>query len=210
MKEYAIEGTDGAGKTPVALEVVKRLKESDISVELFCLFAQVNEKIPTKELYPLWESDPHTAIKLLKEELVYIKEDARKRNVQVTIYDRHWMTVLTETMLRPHLANVWTDFVPTFFLLAPPEKTLQCRRYSPTVPWTKDKDTISEYYERYSALKNEFAEHILETYPIQDRTTPLEPIIKSIVTKISLDQKVNRNKKMNIDKKIDIIDMGQK
>ena len=187
MLEYVIEGHDGSAKTPVSLGVKKRLENMSYSVGLYAPFQIVNAQIPEVDIYLYWKKDETTskALTLLSDVIKSNREDAIKNNVDVVLYDRHWLTILGEIDHRENFK--WNDFKPTFFLEAPVSKTMDCKRFSFDIPWTDSVDTIDSYYHKYLGLIEKYSEHVIDRYRVNTRTQPLDPIIDSITDYIVTD-----------------------
>lgn len=183
--EFAVDGHDGAGKTPIVLATKAALEALGLRVAVESPFHLANALYPGGEIYPLWADDasvPH-AIALLQQVVRYARLAAVREDVDVIIFDRHWMTVMIEIHGRPCEA-LWDDFVPTFFVRAIPEKTEGCSRFSPNIPWTSTPGRVREYNARYLAMAEAFAPHVLAAFDVNEKRVPLEPIVERIVTVI--------------------------
>jgi len=55
MKEIAIEGLDGAGKSTIALLLAQQYKAEGLKAEVFTPYKDVKEEYGC-EIYPLWKS----------------------------------------------------------------------------------------------------------------------------------------------------------
>ena len=87
----------------------------------------------------------------------------------------------------PELSQLWTSFQPTFFIEAPVNKTLDCKRFSFDVPWTSSIEVITDYYYKYLRLIGKYSQYIVGRYKVESRTQPLDSIINSITDYILLD-----------------------
>jgi hypothetical protein len=187
MRELVIEGHDSAAKTPIAEGVKRELQSRGVRAEVYAPFRRVNAKIPEPDMYLYWAEDAtaRRAVELLASEIALVREEARERGVEVVIYDRHWMTVLSEIEHRPALRALWEDFLPTFFVEAPPVKTMSAERFSFGVPWTSSAEKVAYYYQVYLALAERYARHIVARFRIEMHNEPREPIIGSIAAHAS-------------------------
>ena len=189
MKQYVIEGHDGSGKTPIAKGVKSLLIKHNLRVDICAPFQIANSMIPEQDIYFYWKdpSNAKKAIGLLSGIINQCEERARKEGLDVLLYDRHWLTVLGEIDHRPKLRQLWTNFQPTFFIEAPVNKTLDCKRFSFDVPWTSSIEVITDYYYKYLRLIEKYSQYIVGRYKVESRTQPLDPIINSITDYILLD-----------------------
>ncbi len=189
MKEYAIEGHDGSAKTPIAEQVKAKLLGTGISTEICSPFQIVNSRITEPDIFVYW-STPESAkkgIQLLETVIDEAREQARVRDTQVVLYDRHWLTILRCLQIVPQTAKQridWNTFLPTFFIEAPPEKTMDCKRLSSQVPWTANRSAIETEYFAFLSLAEQYSSHICSRYRVESRTQPLGPIVNSITNYI--------------------------
>lgn len=186
MKEFSIEGHDGAAKTPIAEQVKEKLQHLGLAVELYAPFHIVKDKIPEKDIYFYWGDNEKTkqAISLLSEIVNSLRKNAIQRGVDIILYDRLWLTIMVEINTRPELSELWTIFSPTFFITCPPEKTINSKRFSFQVPWTSSKEQVQDYYDRYNEVAQKYSKYIIEQYRVEAREQSLEPIVDSIVSHI--------------------------
>lgn len=183
MLELVIEGHDGAAKTPVALGLQERLQQVGYHGRVYAPFQLANQTVPEKEIYSYWGTRTEEVIKILQRVLTEIKTEAVTDNLNFIIYDRHWMTVLREISGTPY-QQYWTDFLPTFFMEAPPEKTQSCKRFSSACPWTASLDKITEEYQAYLRIAANYHQYILGHYLVNKNDQPLRPIIEEIATTV--------------------------
>ena len=190
VQEFSIDGHDGAAKTPIAEGVKAQLEASGLRVKLCAPFHLANDCVPGGEIYPYWETDEKAqeAIDLLKNLIANFRRECQEEKIDVALYDRHWMTVFAEIEGRPTQAH-WTNFVPTFFIEAPPEKTTACSRFSLEIPWTTSIDQVERYYHRYLLLAQRYPKHIVDRFTVTDKRQPLTPIIDAICTHILTSRK---------------------
>lgn len=189
MNCYVIEGHDAAAKTPIAEGVVARLQRAGLKAVVVAVFHLAKDQLG-HDVYDLWQSEGRAvqAITLLKELLRQHTDEARRAGCDVLLFDRHWMTVLTEIRTSPRLMEEWGgDYPPTFFIQTSPEKTLAAKSRKPELPWLKSEETVRDYHGRYLALAREFSGSILQTHSVPTRDTDLRPIIQHIAAKILAD-----------------------
>ena len=96
--EFAVDGHDGAAKTPILEGVAQRLRLQGYSVKTVALFHQANVLVSGGEIYPLWGSVDSTlwAIALLESHLLEAQTACLTHGDDILLYDRHWMTVMVE------------------------------------------------------------------------------------------------------------------
>lgn len=102
MREIAIEGLDGAGKTTIAHNLAQQYTQEGLHTLVASPYRLAQEK-SGEELYPLWGTDEGAAraIDHIKNALAAIREEAHQEQADVLIYDRHWVTAFTEIASRP-------------------------------------------------------------------------------------------------------------
>ena len=118
MREIAIEGLDGSGKTTVAHALGAAYEVEGLRASVVAPYQLANQLAET-DIYPLWKSDPGAlqAVGILKQVLESCTAEAQEAGLDVVIYDRHWMTAFTEIETRPVASEAWGDrFVPTAYL----------------------------------------------------------------------------------------------
>lgn len=194
MLEYAIDGHDGSAKTPILDGVRAALQAHGLKVHTVAIFHVVNARVSGGEVYPMWEQDESAseAVRMLKIAVEEARQEARNAGADVLLFDRHWMTVMVETMFRP-TQGLWDDFLPTFFIEAPPSKTMACDRFSHDIPWTTSDRQVFVYYALCLAIAKMYAEHIVQTHLVEHKQTPIEPMISDITAHILDDVEQTKN-----------------
>jgi len=185
MREFAIDGHDGAGKTPVIERVTHLLTAAGARVYIAAPLQEANRHAAGGQIYSLWERDETAvqAMQLVSSAIRSAREEATEQRCDVLLFDRHWLTVMAEVADRP-IGSLWTDFVPLFFLTAPPSKTMACQRFSFDIPWTSSKEKIAYYYARYLQIAERYGMHVRRTFSIERRDTDLTPVVEQIVADI--------------------------
>jgi predicted ATPase len=180
MLEYVIEGHDGSAKTPIVDGVKNRLERAGLVVEVCAPFQVVNNQIEEEDIYLYWQNDEMTtkALELLSNAINYARQKAKDNGADILLYDRHWLTIVGEIDHRNKFE--WEDYRPTFFIEAPVEKTMDCKRFSFAIPWTSSVEVITDCYDKYLVLAEKYSEHIVQKYRVEKRTQPLGGIIDSI------------------------------
>jgi len=183
--EFAVDGHDGAGKTPIVLATKVALEASGLRVAVASPFHLANALLTGGEIYPLWADDMTAprAIELLQRVIREARQRAVDERADALIFDRHWMTVMVEIHGRPH-EGLWNDFIPTIFVRAIPEKTEGCARFSSFIPWTTSPSQVRDYHARFLAIADSFPKHIFGAFDINERHVPLEPIAECITATI--------------------------
>jgi hypothetical protein len=202
-KEIVIEGHDGGAKTPVACRSAEALRSMGYRVGIYAPFQLVNEAFAIEEaarrgvavetmsradilacdIYNLWSTrnGAARAIERIRKIIAHSRQEALEMALDLIIWDRHWITVLTQIYQDPTLLPLWDDFPPTVFLEAPMGKTLDCVRFSYDVPWTDSDDAIRKSYDLFLEIVHRYPQHLLARYRVETRTQDLSPIVADIV-----------------------------
>lgn len=122
MQSVAIEGMDGSGKTSVVDALKNILVTECLNVAIFAPFRIANEKFG-EDIYPLWKSrhGAAKALEIMEKTFQECHDDALQQNADVCLYDRHWMTVMTEIDGNHTLMEKFETFVPAALLRVTPE-----------------------------------------------------------------------------------------
>lgn len=181
MLEFAIDGHDGSAKTPILEGVRDALVASGITVATEALFHRMNEQ-RGEEIYPLWAFDEgaDVLVELFQTLEAQVVDRSYASGADVLLWDRHWMTVLVETIDRPSVRRL-TSLPPMFFIEAPPSKTKGCQRFSYELGWTASDAKVEEYYRRYLDLADRLEGLVLKRYLVTERRQDLTPIIQDVV-----------------------------
>jgi len=186
MKEIAIEGLDGAGKTSVAQELADIYANEGLRAHVAAPYRLAEKKLGA-DLFPLWRSDrgAEMAIDVIHGALMDTQEE--HADADVLIYDRHWMTAFTEIAGRPELVARWGDtFVPTAYLRVDPAVARARAGNDETSPWMEERN-FQGYAGRYTALCHEMGEHLLGIYRNDDDVTQA-----AIAQSIAWDARIRR------------------
>jgi len=188
MLEYVIEGHDGSAKTPIAGGIKNNLTALGYQCEVFSPFHVANSLIDEPDIYLYWKTGKEkAAIELLQKVVHSIR--VQNLHLDVLIFDRHWLTVLGEIDDREDLRELWVDFPPTFFIEAPVQKTLECKRFSYETFWTSSNKQVGYYYHRLLNLAQKYHQYLVDQFIVETRTQPLGPIIDKISQYIQHDLK---------------------
>jgi thymidylate kinase len=188
MKEIAIEGLDGTGKTTIAHELAELYEHEGVLVVVSSPFAEA-KKVHGGEFYHLWKDDSGAlyCIHLLKDRIQHQREKAAESSADVLIYDRHWMTAFSEISTRPRLVQAWGDnFVPTAYLRTTPDVGRQRAHGDHAQQWMEEPE-YKRYSSIYEALCREYGHHILGVYRNDRDVTPSQ-----IATNIQWDMQIRR------------------
>lgn len=185
MLEFAIDGHDGAAKTPILQAVEQQLVSAGLRVWRCAPFHIANAQ-HGGDVYPLWAHDDSTRqlLERLRDVLAGERRLAQEENAQVLLFDRHWMTILVEIDGRQAVGSLWVDFVPTFFVQAPPSKTKACDRFSYDLGWTSSDERVDYYYHRYLDIARRYPQFLLGQYEVVHKRHPLDPIVTDVTQKI--------------------------
>lgn len=181
MKQVAVEGLDGTGKTSVAGKIATIYRADGLNVEVVAPYRRARERLG-EDLYPLWKSTRGAlmAISVMRGVFGDINREAQDKEVDVIIYDRHWMTAFSEIATRPELVEAWGDmFVPTAYLRVDPEVARRRATNDAAAPWM-ERHNFAAYAARYEALCDDYSEHLLGIYR-NDDDVALSSIARSIV-----------------------------
>lgn len=180
MHILAIDGINGAGKTPTIEAVIETLEQSDIHADTYAPFHQVRETLGIPDIYPLWDTAPHTAINGLVQTMDNIERDASKRGLDVLIYDRHWPTIYTQAYKVPDISDVWGDrIVPSILLQSPINHALRLSRRNYTAEWLQAQQ-LEQYIQRYEAIHATYPERFLGKFSVESSEQDLRPIAQEI------------------------------
>ncbi len=182
LKEIAIEGLDGTGKTTVANLLWFHFTAQEIPTAICAPYKDVKAEYGS-DIYPLWKSDrgAEMCIDLIKGAIQTARQKALDDKKAILIYDRHWMTAFTEIAAHPHLVERWGDeFVPTAYLRVSPETARRRAQDDPDTqaPWMQ-KRNYENYSTCYETLCRNYGQHLLGIYR-NDDDVPLESIVRNI------------------------------
>ena len=181
MKEIAIEGLDGSGKTTVVNNVAEQLKREGLAVQTFAPYRLANE-FAGEDIYPLWKSDngAKMVIGIMKKILRGVRTQALEEGSDVIVFDRHWMTAFTEIGSRPDLIHKWgEDLPPAAYLRVSPEIARGRSQNDIDKPWM-DRFVFENYAARYDSLCRDFGQFIQGIYRNDDDVLPCS-IARNIV-----------------------------
>lgn len=181
IRKLGIEGIDGSGKTTVAKEVSRQLGTEGLKAVIFSPYRMANDQLG-REMYHDWNIRHKAAenivafIKVLEE----CEALAAEQGADVIIYDRHWMTAMTEIGDRPSLVDQWGDhFVPTALLQVSPGTAARRITNDHDSKWS-NLVAQAEYADRYRDLARRHPEHLLGIYRSEaDVSAPV--IAKNII-----------------------------
>lgn len=180
MKSIAIEGLDGSGKTSAANSLVEMYENEGLNARVVATYRLANAAL-SGDIYPMWQNadEAGEAVDIVKSVISDETKKANKDDVDVLIFDRHWMTAFTEISDKPELVEKWGDiFVPTAYLRVNENLALQRSQNDLDKKWM-GKDTFNEYFLKYESLLQSMGGHILGIYR-NDNDVSIEQIARSI------------------------------
>lgn len=180
MRKVAIEGLDGSGKTTVSHALAEHFTAQGLHTRVVSLYREANAEFGSN-LYDLWVDPTHApdAIRHLKDTLERIETEAVASEVDVLIFDRHWMTIFTDIVDDPELVRLWGDaFVPTAYLRVQPEIARQRAVNDQHEPWMTP-EAYSQYQQKYEGLCRQFGHAVLGVYR-NDNDVSLDMMVRSI------------------------------
>ncbi len=168
LKRLAIEGIDGAGKTSVAAKLASQLETDGYRVRVFAPYRLVQAHTGD-DTYPMWQ-EPETAkmaIKALHKTFEECETDARAAGADIIIYDRHWMTALSELPAQSEQVADWSSFIQTALLRVPIKTAIKRCSNDRDEPWMAVAE-LERYSIRYQALARQYSKFMLGTYRSDD------------------------------------------
>jgi len=180
MKEIAIEGVDGSGKTTVAHELARHYSKQGMQARVVSPYVLANE-YHGSDIYELWQSEQGRleAVDILKYIFSHETNRAQSDGIEVLIFDRHWMTAFTEIAGDEHAVSAWGDtFVPTAYLRVAAHLA-HTRSQNDTDEAWMTKQAHQEYANQYESLCRTFGKHVLGIYR-NDEDVTLAMLVASI------------------------------
>ena len=184
MKQLAIEGINGSGKTPALVIAKDLLANAGISSDTYAAYHLVRDKIEEPDSFDLWADRPEQAVALLHETLNEIEADARARNLDVLLFDRHWLTAYTQAETNPEIITMWGDrHVPTVLFTSPSHHLTRLAERGYPHEWLQA-ESLEYYRQLYDQLYERYAKHFLGRFTVASSTQDLAPIAHQLVTLI--------------------------
>ncbi|MDB5185042.1 MAG: hypothetical protein JWN38_850 [Candidatus Saccharibacteria bacterium] len=184
----AVEGIDGSGKTSVVEALAEQLEAEGLHVATYAPYRITNERLGS-DVYKLWQS-PDTASQAITEVQQTFAECetlAAEEGADVIIYDRHWMTALTEIRDQPELVEQWGDcYVPAALLLAKPEVATARQQGDKAEDWAQLES--QRHYD--AAYRQLVAEHFRDMLGIYRSDVDVSP--EAIARNINWDLRIRR------------------
>lgn len=185
MQKIAIEGINGAGKTPTIQLLLEQLATLGLTADTYAPFHLVRQKIPEADLFPLWEDRPEQAVQLLLETIAEIEADALGRRLDVLVFDRHWVTTYVQSLSNPKIKQWWGDtFVPTVLITSPEDHLLRLSRRGYSEPWLQA-DTLASYRADYDTVYRCHPERFIGTFTVASSNQDLQPMAAHITRLIT-------------------------
>ncbi|MGB4762630.1 MAG: hypothetical protein WBP12_04745 [Candidatus Saccharimonas sp.] len=181
IRKLGIEGIDGSGKTSVAQEVARQLGTEGLKAAIFSPYRMANALLG-REMYQSWPLRHKAAenIAVLLHVLEQCDAAAAEQGIDVVIYDRHWMTAMTEIDDRPGLVAQWGErFIPTALLQVSPGTATRRIGNDHESQWS-DLGAQARYADHYRELARKYPEHLLGIYRSEPDVS-VETIAKTII-----------------------------
>lgn len=143
--EIVVDGTDGAGKTPCVQFLCERFRQRGLKVAIHAPYRE-------QEVYPLWESAPDRAARIIVGIMARFR--AAHCDADVLIWDRGWPTAYITTE-NPRARAL---FMPlprlTLLLLNTMARTRrQARAHPEAGVWATDEARVQRYSAAYHGLE---------------------------------------------------------
>lgn len=178
--ELCIDGTDGAGKTPLVAGLVASLRARGRAVATCPPYRSI-------EVFPLWRSEPRRAA----ETITGIMHAFRAAHAgHVIVWDRGWPTAWVSTEDRDALSS----FLPfpdlTALLLSTTAVTrMRAKKHASTAPWMVEEELIVGFNEKYRALAHQplpAAPKVVCFEPDQDGRFGIPAIVEALLAQVGL------------------------
>lgn len=141
--DIVVDGTDGAGKTPLVQSLVRALAADGRAVATLAPYR-------VEEVFPLWETDPRRAAATITGIMRRFRDahpDA------LVVWDRGWPTAWVSTEDREALDAFLPLSSLTLLLLNTTEVTrMRAARHASTAPWMVEEPLIERFNRAYRAL----------------------------------------------------------
>lgn len=185
MYSFAIEGINGAGKTPTSHLLVEELEAAGLSVGTYAPYHLVRSKIDLPDIFPMWNADPKAVVDLLHQTIDEIEHDAEARGHDVLMFDRHWMTAFAQKDVRPEIPDLWGGkVVPVVLMTAPDAHTQRLAERGYQASWLQA-DELRRVAGVYEALYDEYAFRMLGKFVVESATQDLRPIARDIAAMVA-------------------------
>ncbi len=186
MRKIAIEGIDGSGKTTVADLLVDKLSKNNIKARSIALFREANTLLG-HDIFELWDSEQNiSAIDLVKKLELDAINCAVEDEVEILLFDRHWMSGLSfteNTKSEQNWKNSGLKPIETAYLRISPEVSLSRKPEDTSEAWMNIADLSSDL-EVYEKALQANPDCILGIYRSDD-TSP-EEIAKNLLWDINI------------------------
>lgn len=180
MQKLIIEGINGAGKTPMIDMLINTAEGYGLSADTYAPYHLVRDKIDEDDIYPLWAEHPHQAVNLLLETIAEIEADARDRNLDLLVFDRHWLTAYTQAEHTPQIVDWWGDnFEPTALLTSPIDHLLRLSERGYHHGWLQA-DALMRYLAVYETLYQKHIHRFVGRFTVSSSTQDLTPIARTL------------------------------
>lgn len=169
--EIVVDGTDGAGKTPCVELLCERFRARGFSVASHAPYRE-------REVYPLWESDPEEAARIIVEIMERFRDN--HADAELLIWDRGWPTAyITTGDPRARAAFLPLPTLTVLLLSTLARTRRQASRHPHAGIWATDEARVRRYNAAYHGLEAPDA-RVLRFHPDSNDTFDL-PAIGSAV-----------------------------
>ncbi len=170
--EIVVDGTDGAGKTPLVERLCERVRARGLSVASHAPYRE-------REVYPLWESDPEEAARIIVEIMACFR--GTHADAELFIWDRGWPTAyITTEDLRAREVFLPLPTLTVLLLSTLARTQRQASRYPHAGIWVTDEARARRYNAAYHGLEaadaSPAAARMLRFFPDSNDTFDLDAI----------------------------------
>lgn len=185
MRQIALEGIDGSGKTSVAKELQVQIAAEGLAVRIVAPYREANELLG-HDIYELWrtKTTARLAIKVLHQVFEESFASAQIDGIDVLVYDRHWLTAFTEIGRDESLVSEWKTFVPAALLRVAPLVAQKRALNDNDATWSSP-ESLSMYAQEFGIQAQHHRDKVLGIYRSDDDVSP-EALARNIIWDLNM------------------------
>lgn len=175
--DLVVDGTDGAGKTPLVAALCESLRARGHEVATYAPYR-------VEEVFPLWQSEPRRAAAIITGHMERFR-DAHPR--AVIVWDRGWPTAWVSTD-DAQARDAFRPLPAVTVLLLNTTRTTRFRaaKHASTAPWMVEDELIERFNAAYRALAGATDATILAYQPGAEDRFDYAPIVLETLTAAGL------------------------